>query len=198
MAADISGAAGDEDWDFAHERALAKPHAEFQPGDAREVATEVERPGNARDLVHSLSREESQMRRFFANLASRGAYLMGHPAAFIIAVLACVIWAVSGPLFHYSDTWQLVINTATTVLTFLAVFLIQNSQNRDGAAIQAKLDEILISVHQARSELVGIENLTDAELTALKTALEREVHAPHETDPDVPTVEEILENRDKD
>jgi low affinity Fe/Cu permease len=138
------------------------------------------------------------MRRFFANLASRGAYLMGHPAAFILAVLACVIWAVSGPIFRYSDTWQLVINTATTVLTFLAVFLIQNSQNRDGAAIQAKLDEILISVHQARSELVGIENLTDAELTALKTALEREALAPHETDPEAPTVEEILENRDKD
>jgi low affinity Fe/Cu permease len=138
------------------------------------------------------------MRRFFANLASRGAYLMGHPAAFILAVLACVIWAVSGPFFRYSDTWQLVINTATTVLTFLAVFLIQNSQNRDGAAIQAKLDEILISVRQARSELVGIENLTDAELTALKTALEREALAPHDTDPEVPTVEEILENRDKD
>jgi low affinity Fe/Cu permease len=138
------------------------------------------------------------MRRFFANLASRGAYLMGHPAAFILAVLACIIWAVSGPVFRYSDTWQLVINTATTVLTFLAVFLIQNSQNRDGAAIQAKLDEILISVHQARSELVGIENLTDAELTALKTALEREALAPHETDPEAPTVEEILENRDKD
>ena len=138
------------------------------------------------------------MRRFFANLASRGAYLMGHPAAFVLAVLACVIWAVSGPLFHYSDTWQLVINTATTVLTFLAVFLIQNSQNRDGAAIQAKLDEILISVRRARSELVGIENLTDAELTALKAALEKEALAPHETDPEAPTVEEILENRDND
>jgi low affinity Fe/Cu permease len=138
------------------------------------------------------------MRRFFANLASRGAYLMGHPAAFILAVLACVVWAVSGPFFRYSDTWQLVINTATTVLTFLAVFLIQNSQNRDGAAIQAKLDEILISVRQARSELVGIENLTDAELTALKAALEREALAPDETGADVPTVEEILENRDKD
>ena len=137
------------------------------------------------------------MRRFFANLASRGASVMGHPAAFIVAVLACVIWAVSGPLFRYSDTWQLVINTATTVLTFLAVFLIQNSQNRDGAAIQAKLDEILISVRQARTELVGIENLTDAELTALKTALEREALAPDETDPEAPTVEEILENRDK-
>ena len=137
------------------------------------------------------------MRRFFTNLASRGAYLMGHPAAFILAVLACLIWAASGPLFKYSDTWQLVINTATTVLTFLAVFLIQNSQNREGAAIQAKLDEILISVHQARSELVGIENLTDAELTALKTALEREALAPREPDPEAPTVEEILENRDK-
>ena len=137
------------------------------------------------------------MRRFFTNLASRGAYLMGHPAAFILAVLVCAIWAVSGPVFRYSDTWQLVINTATTVLTFLAVFLIQNSQNRDGAAIQAKLDEILISVHQARTELVGIENLTDAELTALKTALEKEALAPHEADPEAPTVEEILENRDK-
>jgi low affinity Fe/Cu permease len=70
------------------------------------------------------------MRRFFANLASRSSYLMGHPAAFIIAVAACLIWAVTGPLFDYSDTRQLVINTATTVLTFLAVFLIQNSQNR--------------------------------------------------------------------
>jgi low affinity Fe/Cu permease len=137
------------------------------------------------------------MRRFFANLASRGAYLMGHPAAFIVAVLACGIWAVSGPVFRYSDTWQLVINTATTVLTFLAVFLIQNSQNRDGAAIQAKLDEILISVRRARTELVGIENLTDADLTALKAALEREALGPHETDPGAPTVEEILENRDK-
>jgi low affinity Fe/Cu permease len=136
------------------------------------------------------------MRRFFANLASRGAYLMGHPAAFIVAVLACVIWAVTGPLFRYSDTWQLVINTGTTVLTFLAVFLIQNSQNRDGAAIQAKLDEILISVHQARTELVGIENLTDTELTALKAALEREALTPHINDPDMPTVDEILENRD--
>src|SRR3954451_9655735 len=137
------------------------------------------------------------MRKLFSVIASKTAIWMGQPGAFIGATAACIIWAVSGPMFHYSDTWQLVINTATTVLTFLAVFLIQNSQNRDGAAIQAKLDEILISVHQARSELVGIENLTDAELTALKTALEREALAPHETDPEAPTVEEILENRDK-
>ena len=137
------------------------------------------------------------MRRFFSGLASRSAYLMGTPAAFLIAVLACVIWAVTGPVFHYSDTWQLVINTATTVLTFLAVFLIQNSQNRDGIAIQAKLDEILIAVSKARTELVGIENLTDEEVTELKEAIEREALRPHEdTDETTRTVEQILENRD--
>jgi low affinity Fe/Cu permease len=138
------------------------------------------------------------MRRFFASLASRSSYLMGHPAAFILAVLACLLWAATGPLFGYSDTWQLVINTATTVLTFLAVFLIQNSQNRDGAAIQAKLDEILIAIRQARTELVGIENLTDAELQSLKAAIEREALAPKAgDDEDAPTVEEILEKRDE-
>jgi low affinity Fe/Cu permease len=138
------------------------------------------------------------MRRFFTALASRSALLMGHPAAFVIATLGCLIWAASGPVFAYSDTWQLVINTATTVLTFLAVFLIQNTQNRDGAALQAKMDEILISVGKARTELVGIENLTDAQVTALKTALENEalklttkkVHSG-------PTVDEILNNRDE-
>jgi low affinity Fe/Cu permease len=122
---------------------------------------------------------------------------MGHPAAFLIATLSCVIWALSGPIFGYSDTWQLVINTATTVLTFLAVFLIQNSQNRDGAAIQAKLDEILIAVGKARSELVGIENLTDAQVTELKAAIEREALDPvAHADKSTPTVEEILQNRD--
>lgn len=137
------------------------------------------------------------MRRFFTNLASRSAYLMGHPAAFLLATLACVIWAVTGPLFNYSDTWQLVINTATTVLTFLAVFLIQNSQNRDGVAIQAKLDEILMAVSKARTELVGIENLTDSEVMELKAAIEREALEPAtKTDSSTPTVEEILKRRD--
>jgi low affinity Fe/Cu permease len=141
---------------------------------------------------------KQSMRRFFTDLASRSAYLMGHPLAFIIATLACVIWAVTGPVFDYSDTWQLVINTATTVLTFLAVFLIQNSQNRDGAAIQAKLDEVLIAVRQARSELVGIENMTDVELEALRAALEREALSPTDADAeDGPTVDEILKNRDR-
>ncbi len=137
------------------------------------------------------------MRRFFTNFSSRSAYLMGHPAAFVIATLACVIWALTGPLFGYSDTWQLVINTATTVLTFLAVFLIQNTQNRDGAAVQAKLDEILIAVSKARTELVGIENLTDAQVAELKAAIEREALEPTaKPDKTLPTVEDILKERD--
>ncbi len=100
---------------------------------------------------------------------------MGWPSTFLIATFSCIVWAVSGPFFHYSDTWQLVINTATTVLTFLAVFLIQNSQNRDGSAIQAKLDEILRALDNARGEFVGIEHMTDAQICAIRSALEREV-----------------------
>ncbi len=139
------------------------------------------------------------MSRLFSNLASRSAYLMGHPAAFILSVAACLLWAASGPFFSYSDTWQLVINTATTVLTFLAVFLIQNSQNRDGAAIQAKLDEVLIAVGKARTELVGIENLTDSEVSQLKVAIEREALEPDtDHDDDYPTVDQILEGRNND
>src|SRR6476646_2181734 len=108
------------------------------------------------------------MQKFFSNIASTVAVWMGQPSAFIGATLACIIWAVSGPIFHYSDTWQLVINTATTVLTFLAVFLIQNSQNRDGVAIQAKLDEILRAIGEARSGFVGIERLEDTEIEKIR------------------------------
>ena len=113
----------------------------------------------------------------FAQVASRCATLMGHPAAFLGATAACILWAISGPMFDYSDTWQLVINTATTVLTFLAVFLIQNSQNRDGAAIQAKLDEILRAIDEARSGFVGIERLEETQIEQIRQALEREVIA---------------------
>src|SRR5207342_1178021 len=113
------------------------------------------------------------MRKIFSVIASRTAVWMGQPGAFIGALMACIIWAVSGPIFHYSDTWQLVINTATTVATFLAVFLIQNSQNRDGAAIQAKLDELLRAVDKAREQFIGIEHLTDQQIELVRTALER-------------------------
>jgi low affinity Fe/Cu permease len=118
------------------------------------------------------------MQKLFSNIASRTAIWLGQPGAFIGATLACIVWAVSGPMFNYSDTWQLVINTATTVLTFLAVFLIQNSQNRDGAAIQAKLDELLRAVDKARSQFIGIEHLTESQIELVRRALER--HAQQE------------------
>lgn len=132
----------------------------------------------------------------FSQLASRCATWMGQPMAFLGATAACIVWAVSGPIFHYSDTWQLVINTATTVLTFLAVFLIQNSQNRDGAAIQAKLDEVLRAIGEARSGFVGIERLENTEIELIRRALEREVistqddHLPGEA-----SVDELLAGR---
>ena len=118
------------------------------------------------------------MQKFFSDIASRTAIWLGQPGAFIGATLACIVWAVSGPMFNYSDTWQLVINTATTVLTFLAVFLIQNSQNRDGAAIQAKLDELLRAVDKARTQFIGIEHLTESQIELVRRALER--HAQQE------------------
>jgi low affinity Fe/Cu permease len=109
----------------------------------------------------------------FERLAGRVAGAAGRPRAFVLALGVIVVWAVTGPLFHWSDTWQLVINTGTTIITFLMVFLIQNAQNRDAAAIQAKLDELIRAVGHARNEFIGIEHLTDAELVAIREALER-------------------------
>ena len=112
------------------------------------------------------------MQRLFTRVASAIATAAGQPTVFLLAVLIVVVWGVTGPLFHYSDTWQLVINTGTTIITFLMVFLIQNSQNRDGAAMQAKLDEMLRAIREARSEFIGIEHLTEAQLILLKNKLE--------------------------
>jgi low affinity Fe/Cu permease len=100
---------------------------------------------------------------------------MGQPLAFLVATALCVVWAVTGPLFDYSDTWQLVINTGTTVLTFLMVFLIQNSQNRDAAAMQAKLDELIRSLAEAREEFIGIEHLPDTDIEEIRASIEEEV-----------------------
>ena len=112
---------------------------------------------------------------------------MGHPMAFILATLSCAVWAFSGPVFDYSDTWQLVINTATTVLTFLAVFLIQNTQNRDATAIHLKLDELIVAVHGARTGLVELQDLPDTAIENLK----QEFHQLHEEHVEVrETIEE--------
>jgi low affinity Fe/Cu permease len=110
---------------------------------------------------------------FFQLFARKSANLMGSHWSFIVATALCLLWAVTGPVFGYSDTWQLVINTATTVLTFLAVFLIQNTQNRDGLAIQLKLDELLRAVQAARTRLVNLEECSDQELEALRQEFQR-------------------------
>ena len=114
------------------------------------------------------------MDRIFTALSHRVANWAGQPLAFILAGGVVLVWLITGPVFHYSDTWQLVINTGTTIITFLMVFLIQNAQNRDGSAIQAKLDELIRAVDAARNDFIGIEHLTEAELQKIKAALERE------------------------
>ena len=114
------------------------------------------------------------MDRFFTSIANTIARFVGDPIAFMLALATVMIWGVTGPLFQYSDTWQLVINTGTTIVTFLMVFLIQNSQNRDAAAMQAKLDELIRAVEQARGQFIGIEHRTDKEIQEIRTELEKE------------------------
>ena len=104
----------------------------------------------------------------FARMANGVAHASGKPVTFILCCIVVVVWAVSGPVFHYSDTWQLVINTGTTIVTFLMVFLIQNTQNRDGAALQAKLDELIRVTKEARNDLVGVEKKPERELEQLR------------------------------
>ncbi len=107
------------------------------------------------------------MKDAFSKFAAWCAHIAGHPLAFIISALLIAIWAVLGPIYHYSDTWQLVANTATSIITFLMVFVIQNSQNRDGAAIQAKLDELIRSGN-AENRFVGIDLLTEDDVSKLR------------------------------
>ena len=107
------------------------------------------------------------MNEMFRKFAQKTAHAMGTSWAFMSAVLILVVWAASGPIFGYSDTWQLVINTGTTIITFLMVFLIQNTQNRDAIAFHLKLDELLKGVKGARSELIDLEELSDDELEDL-------------------------------
>jgi low affinity Fe/Cu permease len=116
------------------------------------------------------------MSRIFSSFAAEVAKLSGKPVTFILSCLVILFWAVSGPIFGFSDTWQLVINTGTTIITFLMVFLIQNTQNRDGAAMQAKLDE-LIRTSSARNAFVGIEHLTAEEVEEIRLKCEQRARA---------------------
>jgi low affinity Fe/Cu permease len=128
----------------------------------------------------------SSTEKGFHVFATQAANWVGTKWAFLIALLSILIWIVTGPYFHYSDTWQLIINTGTTVITFLVVFLIQNTQNRDARAIHLKLDEIIKSIDKAQNEMIDIEHLSDAELQRLtekyqKVRAEYEARGPRDT-----------------
>jgi low affinity Fe/Cu permease len=109
---------------------------------------------------------------WFGRCSTKASGYLGSRWAFIGAVLVIVIWAVTGPLYHYSDTWQLIINTGTTIVTFLMVFLIQNTQNRDARAINLKLNELIRSIESAHNSMIDIENLSDEELDRLTQRFE--------------------------
>jgi low affinity Fe/Cu permease len=113
------------------------------------------------------------MNEFFRKFAHKVSAVVGSAWAFVIAVTTIVIWAVTGPIFDFSDTWQLVINTGTTIVTFLMVFLIQNTQNRDAKAIHLKLDELIKGLKGARTSMVDLEDLTDEELEKLQQEFQR-------------------------
>jgi low affinity Fe/Cu permease len=115
----------------------------------------------------------SNLSEAFSQVASAVSRWTGRPLTFLICIAIVVVWAATGPVFSYSDTWQLIINTGTTVVTFLMVFLIQNTQNRDNAALQAKLDELIRALGPAKNEFIGIEHLSDKELEEILAECER-------------------------
>jgi low affinity Fe/Cu permease len=113
------------------------------------------------------------MNNFFRRFANKAADSLGTGWAFMAAILTIAVWGITGPIFHFSDTWQLIINTATNLITFLMVFMIQNTQNRDAKAIPLKLDELIRAMHGARNNLASIEQLSDEELEALRLQFAR-------------------------
>jgi low affinity Fe/Cu permease len=126
----------------------------------------------------------------FGRFAARSSHYLGSRWAFVSAIGIILAWGITGPIFHFSDTWQLVINTGTTIVTFLMVFLIQNTQNRDARAIHLKLNELIHAVDKAKNRMIDVENLSDPELDELarayekiRTSAEQRHHASHDTSP---------------
>jgi low affinity Fe/Cu permease len=133
--------------------------------------SEPREPGDDKSSDHrrarSVAHVEKHKRSLFTCFATATAHASGHPVTFVAAVAIIVLWGVSGPLFGFSDTWQLIINTSTTIVTFLMVFLIQNTQNRDSTAMHLKLDEIIRALDGAHNTLMNLEDLGDKDLQAI-------------------------------
>jgi low affinity Fe/Cu permease len=128
--------------------------------------------------VSALTSSEHKPNHWFSRFAGITAHWTGTSSAFVIAFLIVVVWAASGPLFHYSDTWQLVINTGTTIVTFLMVFLIQNTQNRDTRALQVKLSEVILALETANNRIAAIENASPEELDAAQEEIQQRAQEP--------------------
>jgi low affinity Fe/Cu permease len=123
------------------------------------------------------------MDRVFSHLANTVARATGRPVTFLLCCLLVIVWAVTGPMFKFSDTWQLVINTGTTIITFLMVFLIQNTQNREGAALQAKLDELIRAVENAQNRYIGLEKRDEEDIEQMKAECEDEATSEGDLEP---------------
>ena len=136
-----------------------------------------------------------RIRDAFGVFARKTSNILGTAWAFVIALLVIVVWAVTGPTFHYSDTWQLIINTGTTIVTFLMVFLIQNTQNRDAKAVHLKLDELIRALGPARNKLVDLEKLSDDELQALEGEFEKLRKKAEGAKEEVEELKEIAEEK---
>jgi low affinity Fe/Cu permease len=135
-----------------------------------------------RNGIPKMNEHEGVFNEFFRKLAKKSSLLAGSPWTFCTAVAIIAIWGMTGPLFGFSDTWQLIINTGTTIVTFLMVFLIQNTQNRDSRAVQLKLDELINSIKNARNKFIDLEDLSDEELETLQKQFKRLQNNDNETE----------------
>jgi low affinity Fe/Cu permease len=142
---------------------------------ARPLAAKVG-PNGVKRMVFKATQQQARSGGWFRGFAHGASHYLGSPLAFALAVLLVVAWAAAGPFYDFSDSWGLVINTITTIITFLMVFLIQNTQNRDALAIQLKLDELLRALHGARNSLVDLESLSDEQMEHLKNEFARLAH----------------------
>ena len=152
---------------------MAQKRAKLAPVAAPAEANGVDDRPRGKPAKASAAAAGKDWSELFSRVACTTAHWMGKPTTFLIAAALVIVWAATGPMFHYSDTWQLVINTSTTIVTFLMVFLIQNTQNRDTMALQLKVSELVLAMNGAQNRIASAEDLTDKELEDLHKELHR-------------------------